>query len=82
MQFLKVLLLRYINDSDLDQHIDELQLLSEGEVRIDREYQPIETIPIERLIRHFNYKWEIVSLRLRIAHSALYDFFSLFGKSL
>jgi len=76
MQYLEILLLRYINDSDLDQHIEELQLISEGEVRIDRNYQPIESIPFERLIRHFNYKWEVAYLRLRIAHSALYDFFN------
>ena len=76
MQFLETLLLRYINDSDLDQHIDELQLISEGEVRTDGDFQPIESIPIEGLIRHFNYKWEVAYLRLRIAHSALYDFFN------
>jgi len=76
MQLLEILLLRYINDADFKKHIDELELLSEGEVRIDRVYQPTETIPIDRLIRHFNYKWEIASLRLRVAHSALYDFFN------
>jgi len=76
MQLLEVYLLRYINDPDLDKHIEELQILHEGEIRIDRTYQPIGDISIQQLIRHFNYKWEVVSLRLRIAHSMLYDFFN------
>jgi len=76
MQLLEVHLLRYINDLDLNYHIDELQLLSEGEACINRVYRPVGFIPLEQLTRHFEYKWEVVSLRLRIAHSALYDFFN------
>jgi len=76
MQLLEVHLLRYINDLDLNYHIDELQFLSEGEACINRVYRPVGFIPFEQLVRHFEYKWEVVSLRLRIAHSALYDFFN------
>jgi len=76
MQLLEIYLLRYINDQDLDKHIEELQLLHEGEAYISRAHQPIGEVPIHQLIRHFHYKWEVLSLRLRIAHSMLYDFFN------
>jgi len=76
MQLLEIYLLRYINDQDLDKHIEELQLLHEGEAYINRTYQLVGEVPIHQLIRHFHYKWEVLSLRLRIAHSMLYDSFN------
>jgi len=77
MQLLEIHILRYLNDPDLNNYLDdELQLLSEGEARINREHQTIQDIPIQQLIRHFFFKWEIVILRLRVAHPTLHNFFN------